>query len=65
VTGSVVAVLAGIVAILAGMGAGLRLLWRISWQMGQHLQRFDDHVTEVHRGLDARLDALSRRGRRG
>jgi hypothetical protein len=62
-----VALLAGIIAIIGGIGAMLRYLVKISWDMGQLVQRFGDHVTDsgrTHTDQEARIRNLERGGRR-
>lgn len=62
-----VALLVGIVAILGGIGAMLRVLIRISWRMGELVTRFGDHVRtsgDVHRDYEKRLRLLEDRTRR-
>ena len=63
-----VALLAGIITIIGALGGAIRLLARISWQVGQLVQRFGDHVenaTKVHEDQEERLRGLERRRRRG
>ena len=62
-----VALLVGIIAILSGLGAGLRLLWRISWQTGQLVTRLDLHLKdsgETKADYERRLRDLERQPRR-
>jgi C4-dicarboxylate-specific signal transduction histidine kinase len=56
-----IALLVGIIAILGGIGAMIRLLVTISMRVGQVVQRFDDHIKsddEIHRQTQERLRDL-------
>lgn len=62
-----VAVLAGIVAVLGGMGAMIRLLAVISWRLGQVVTQFADHVAsdeKIHKDIERRMRAMERAKRR-
>ena len=62
-----VALLAGIITIIAALGAMLRVLMKISWEMGQLAQRFTDHVeasAKTGTDFETRIRALERPYRR-
>jgi hypothetical protein len=58
-----VALLVGILTIIGALAAAIRVLIRISWQMGQLVQRFGDHVTDasrIHQDQEERIRRLER-----
>lgn len=62
-----IALLAGIVTIIGALAAMLRVLMKISWEMGQLVQRFDDHVKASDRAdadFENRIRTLERLRRR-
>lgn len=63
-----VALVVGIVTIIGALGAAIRVLLRISWQMGELVTRFGDHVeqaTKIHSDQETRIRDLERPPRRG
>ena len=53
-----VALLAGLAAILTALGLMLRVLVKISWELGQMVQRYGDHVEQsklIHADQEARI----------
>lgn len=62
-----VALIAGAVAIVGGVGAGLRILARISARLGQLIERFDGHIKvsdEMAADHEQRIRGLESRRRR-
>lgn len=58
-----VTLLVGLIVVLGGVFGSLRLLWVISWRMGQLIQRFGDHVTDankIHTDQETRIRYLER-----
>lgn len=56
-----VALLVGVLTIIGLVSGALRVLWQISWRMGQLVERFDNHAkTEavLHADQETRLRDL-------
>ncbi len=62
-----VALIVGIFAIIAGIAGMIRLLAKISWEMGKLIERFGDHIsdaTKIHADQEQRIRLLERGRRR-
>jgi hypothetical protein len=56
-----VALLVGVLTIIGLVGGALRVLWQISWRMGQLVERFDNHMkteSDLHQDQERRLRNL-------
>jgi hypothetical protein len=58
-----VTLLVGVLSILAMTCGALRVLWVISWRMGQLVERFDRHAEDektLHVDIESRLREIER-----